>query len=161
MIVLETRVVVLLSFVSITVITSLAVIAAAIGWLPGARDDFIRWGMTVVLTEIVGTVILFIRQDWGNRLKLNIDFKNNLDPTDISIVSCEYKITDRLNPTKTKKGRLEPIRASYSGYWQVDLPSITNTSYSISLTFKDRNGDNWEIESFIPNVITKKAVKFE
>ena len=55
------RVASLYSFLAITVLTALAVLAAAVGWLPSAQPDLVKWGLPVVLAEIVATVVAYVR----------------------------------------------------------------------------------------------------
>jgi hypothetical protein len=49
---MEPRILVLIAFVVITVLTALAVLAAAVGWFPAADPKLIAWGIPTVLGEI-------------------------------------------------------------------------------------------------------------
>jgi hypothetical protein len=70
---LEPRVVVLYVFVFITLLTAIAVIGAAIGLFPGAVPKLVSWGLPILGGEIIMTVALILRQEWGQRIEKHAD----------------------------------------------------------------------------------------
>jgi len=118
---MEPRIIVLLSFVFITVLTALAVLAAAVGWLPQASEKLTSWGIPAVLCEIVLTVVMYFRTQWGQQIRINVKF-GDLDPADVTLDSkhCTYLIKDA-GGKEIQRGQLGPTFGL--GGWQVQLPN--------------------------------------
>ena len=68
---MNTRTITLLAFLAITVLTAVAVLAAAVGWLPNAKPQLVSWGIPAVLGEIVVTVILYVKSPPAQTIKVN------------------------------------------------------------------------------------------
>ncbi len=152
---MEPRVIVLIAFVSITVITAMAVLGAAIGLFPKASDRLITWGIPVVLGEIVLSVVLFFRTQWIQRIKINLDF-GNADPEDFDRTQCTYTILD---PTGREVAS-DNIGPSHGpGGWQIQLPENVRSDYSVSIFLMTHNGEEWVVRPFRPDIQTQKPVR--
>jgi hypothetical protein len=154
---MEPRILVLFSFVIITFLTALAVLAAAIGLLPQASDKLVSWGIPAVLGEIVLTVIMYFRAGLKQQIRINVSFDGQ-EPADVNLddATCTYKIKD-LDGKQIKKGSLGATFGH--GGWQVQLPTYVSTDQSVALSFQFKSGDIWEVRTFKPLLLTQKAVK--
>jgi hypothetical protein len=152
---MEPRVIVLLAFVFITVLTALAVLGAAIGLFPSASESLITWGIPVVLGEIVVSVVLFFRTQWVQRIKVNLDF-DGAEPDSFDPLACTYAIMDSTGK-EIEKDAIAPILGH--GGWQVQLPKDVRPEHSVSLSLKTQNGEEWAIRPFRPDVQTQKPIR--
>jgi hypothetical protein len=152
---MEPRFIVLLAFVSITVLTALAVLGAAIGFFPDASESLITWGIPVVLGEIVVSVVLYFRTQWVQRIKINLDFED-AEPDSFDPSACTYAILDSAGK-EIENDTIAPI-LGYGG-WQVQLPKDVRPEHSVSLSLKARNGEEWTIRPFRPDVLTQKPIR--
>jgi hypothetical protein len=154
---MEPRMIVLIAFVSITVLTALAVLGAAVGWLPQADPKLISWGIPTVLGEIVATMVMFFKAQWGSRIVVNLTF-DGLDPADIDLdtPNCSYTIVDS-SGRELSHGSVAPNFGH--GGWQIKLPVTVSPDQSVSLTLKTQTGERWQVRPFLPLVHTQAAAK--
>jgi hypothetical protein len=145
----------LLVFVVITLLTALAVLGAAVGWLPDADDRLLKWGIPAVLGEIVGTTVLYVRAPMTRALLVNLDFSRATKKAVNLAGTGTYIIRDSSGKTK-RKGTVVPIHVD--GGWKVQLPGSMAANDSVTLTFTTLEGDRWEVWPFLPYVLTKEAI---
>lgn len=62
----------LFAFLGITILTAVAVLVAAVGWLPNADPKLVSWGIPAVLGEIVATVILYAKSPPAHTIRINL-----------------------------------------------------------------------------------------
>ena len=154
---MEPRILVLFSFVFVTVLTALAVLAAAVGWLPQASDKLVSWGIPAVIGQIVGTVIMYFRAELKQKIRINVAFDGQ-EPADVNLddAICLYKIKD-VDGKAIKEGSLGPTFGQ--GGWQVQLPTYVSSDQSVALSFQTKAGDVWVVRTFKPLLLTQKAIK--
>ncbi len=154
---MEPRILVLIAFVVITVLTALAVLAAAVGWFPAADPKLIAWGIPTVLGEIAATMIMFFKGQWSSQVTINLIFEN-IDSFDIDFDNpgCTYTVIDS-SGREVSRGNIVPILGH--GGWQIKLPINVNPDNSISLSLATQSGEKWQIRPFLPLVHTQNAVK--
>ena len=153
---MEPRVVALLSFVCITVLTALAVLGAALGFFPNANEQLVTWGLPAVLGEIVVTVVLYLRSSDGHRIKINVAFEG-IDPNEVELTAdnCRYEIRD-LTGRQIRHGSVAPDFGP--GGWQIELPVDVMTDQTVSLTFELSDGQTWNVRPFRPYIHTKTGI---
>lgn len=149
------RTIALLAFLAITVLTAVAVIAAAVGWLPDADPKLISWGIPTVLGEIIATVVVYVKSP-TQTIRVNLEFQAAL-PTGVDLLdSGSYSILDNSGKQR-KSGTVVPILGP--GGYQVTLPAALDPTDSIALSFTERGGDAWEVRPFLPHVQSQAAVR--
>lgn len=155
---MEPRVIVLLVFMAITMLTALAVLAAALGLFPNANSQLISWGIPTVLGEIIVTVIIFFRSQWSSQIVINLTFEE-IDPfaIDFDSAKCSYTVIDSSGRI-INEGCIAPIMGH--GGWQIKLPVSVSAQHCIALTLVSQNGDKWQIRPFLPLVHTQNAVRY-
>ena len=120
---MQPRILVLIAFVIITVLSALAVLAAAVGWLPNADEKLVSWGIPAVLGEIVATMVMFFKGQWESQMIKNITF-DEVDPADIDLdgPNCRYTIVDS-SGRELNSGNVAPSFghdiATVSGYHEM------------------------------------------
>jgi len=145
----------LLAFLAITVLTALAVLAAAVGWLPSADPKLVSWGIPAVLGEIVATVVVYLKTP-AHIIRVNLEFQG-ATPTGIDLDGAgTYRVLDNSGKERTY-GKVVPILGP--GGYQVTLPAALEPTDSISLSFSERGGDAWGVRPFLPYVHTQSAVR--
>ena len=154
---MEARTIVLVAFVFVTVLTAVAVLAAAVGWLPGHAPQLITWGFPAVLGEIIGTVVIFFKGQWAQSININIRFEGH-EESDVEIEGsgCTYAVYSS-GGQEVRRGT-----AGHSfgpGGWQVRLPGSVQADQSISLTLRSVNGDTWTVRPFLPLVQSQTAIR--
>lgn len=154
---MEPRVIVLIAFISITVLTALAVLAASVGWLPDANEQLVTWGLPTIVGEIVATMIMFFKGQWDNQVVVNLGFGNTDSfSLDFDAANCTYSVFDS-SGTQISSGNIAPVMGH--GGWQITLPVNVNQDHSISLSLVTQAGEKWAIRPFLPFVHTQNAVK--
>ncbi|KPV65061.1 MAG: hypothetical protein AOA65_0564 [Candidatus Bathyarchaeota archaeon BA1] len=155
---MKERMILLIAFLAITVVTAVVVLLANIGVFGEAvrTSDFSKWGVGVVLAEIVGATIAVFK--WSLLpvdIKVNLDFspKSSID-VDLDVDNCTYDIREGGRIIATGKMDL----AFAQGGWQCALPSTVRLNHIIRLNLIERNGQKWEVKPFYPLAITQKAV---
>ena len=149
------RTIALLTFLAITLLTALAVLAAAVGWLPRADPKLISWGIPAVLGEIVATVVVYLKSP-AHTIRVNLEFKG-ATPTGIDLSDAgKYSVLDNSGKERTN-GRVVPILGP--GGYQVTLPAALEPTDSIVLSFTERGGHEWGVRPFLPYVHTQFAVR--
>lgn len=154
---MEPRVIVLFVFVAVTLLTALAVLAAAVGWFPDADPKLVSWGIPAVLGEIVATMVMFFKGQWSGQVTVNLVF-DGVDSFDIDFETsaCTYSVIDS-SGKEVSNGNIAPILGH--GGWQIVLPINVNPDNSISLSLNTQAGEKWLIRPFLPLVHTHSAVK--
>jgi len=154
---MEPRILVLIAFVVITILTALAVLASAVGWFPDADPKLVAWGIPTVLGEIVATMIMFFKGQWSSQVTINLGF-GDIDSFDIDFDNpkCTYTVIDS-SGREVNTGNIAPILGH--GGWQIKLPINVNPDNSISLSLVTQAGEKWQIRPFLPLVHTQLAVK--
>ncbi|MBI4471176.1 MAG: hypothetical protein HY646_00815 [Acidobacteria bacterium] len=152
---MEPRTWVLAVFLLITLLSALAVLAAAVGWLPGAAPELIKWGIPAVLGEIVATVLVFFKGQWAQSLRINIVFQGT-EASDLILdgKNCRYTVFDLAGDT-VREGKLGPTLGH--GGWQIELPFAVQSQHSVSLTLRSHDNRNWHVRPFLPLVQTQVA----
>ena len=149
------RAIALLAFLGITVLTAVAVLAAAVGWLPSADPKLVSWGIPTVLGEIVATVVIYLKSP-VETIRVNLEFQGiPAASVDLSH-SGSFTVLDN-SGKQLKTGTLVPILGP--GGYQVTLPSALDPSSSIALSFTEREGAQWSVRPFLPYVQTQGAVR--
>jgi hypothetical protein len=129
---IEPRVIVLFAFVFITLLTAIAVLAAAIGWLPNANAQLVSWGLPTVIGEIILTVVMYFKSQWSNQITINLAFEgSDAFNVDFATTSCTYTVIDS-SGKEVKTGNIVPILGH--GGWQIQLPVAASSENSISLS---------------------------
>jgi hypothetical protein len=138
-------------------LSALAVLAAAVGWLPNADPTLISWGIPTVLGEIIATMVMFFKSQWSGQITVNLVF-DGVDSFDIDFEtsSCTYSVIDSRGK-EVSTGTIAPILGH--GGWQIVLPINVNPDNSISLSLVTQAGERWLIRPFLPMVHTQSAVK--
>ena len=153
---MNTRTITLLAFLAITVLTAVAVLAAAVGWLPKANPQLVSWGIPAVLGEIVVTVILYVKSPPAQAIKVNLAFQgvpaSKVDLSD----SGTYTILD-MSGKERLSGTVVPILGP--GGYQVTLPVALHPTDSVAMSFTEREGQSWAVRPFLPHVHTQAAVR--
>jgi hypothetical protein len=151
------RTIALLVFLGITVLTAVAVLAAAVGWLPDADERLVSWGIPAVLGEIVATVIIYLKTP-THTIRVNLQF-DGLAPAGVDLIDDgSFAVLDNSGKQRMK-GTVLPILGP--GGYQVTLPAAVEPTDTIMLTFRERNGGEWGVRPFLPFVQTREAVRFE
>lgn len=146
----------LLAFLAITVATAIAVLIAAIGWLPHADPKLVAWGIPAVLGEIVATVILYVKAPPSHTIRINLAFEAE-EAAGIDLdTSATYMVLDNSGREKIR-GTVVPILGP--GGYQVTLPSAVDAEDSVSLSFQEREGAVWDVRPFLPYVQTQPAIR--
>jgi hypothetical protein len=145
------RTIALLAFVGITVLTAVAVLGAAVGWLPNADPRLVSWGIPAVLGEIAATVVIYLRTP-AHTIRVNLKA-----PPEVELVnSGTYTIFDNSGKQR-KSGTVMPIFGP--GGYQITLPEALGPTESVTLSFQEREGDTWEVRPFLPYVQTQDVVR--
>lgn len=156
---MEPRIIVLIAFVVITILTALAVLASAIGWFPDASPKLVTWGIPGVLGEIVLTMIMFFKGQWSNKklVTINLSF-DGIDSFDIDfdISKCTYTVIES-SGHEVNTGNIAPILGH--GGWQIKLPTNVDPDNSVSLSLVTVAGEKWKIRPFLPLVHTQNVIK--
>jgi hypothetical protein len=149
------RTIALLAFLAITVLTALAVLAAAVGWLPHAEPKLVSWGIPSVLGEIVATVVIYLKSPI-EVIRVNLAFEG-APATGVDLShSGTYRVLDN-SGKELKAGTLVPILGP--GGYQVTLPPALDPASCISLSFTERQGAQWSVRPFLPYVQTQAAAR--
>ena len=154
---MDARTIVLMAFVFITVITALAVLAAAVGWLPGHEPRLVSWGIPAVLGEIVLTVVVFFKGQWAQAIRINVVFERT-DAADIDLdrSNCRFAIYDASGKV-VKEDNVGPSIGP--GGWQVQLPGVVQEDHSVRLELQSEDGQTWNVRPFRPFVQTQTAYR--
>ena len=157
---MKERIVFLIAFLAVTVLTAVVVLLANIGIFGDSvrTSDFSKWGIGAVLAEIVGATIVAFK--WtvnpGN-IQVNLDFSPKVPiDVDLDVDNCTYEIREEGKITATGK-----IDLSFAqGGWQCTLPAVAtlNSFRIIRLNLTERSGQKWEVKPFYPLSITQKAI---
>lgn len=149
------RSIALLTFLGITALTAIAVLAAAVGWLPKADPKLISWGIPAVLGEIVATVFVYVKTP-AHTIRVNLEF-HGATPTGVDLnESGTYSVLDN-SGRERKSGKVVPILGP--GGYQVTLPEFLEPTDAIVLAFTEREGQVWGVRPFLPYVHTQAAVR--
>ncbi len=149
------RAIALLAFLAITVLTAIAVLAAAVGWLPNADPKLVSWGIPAVLGEIVATIVVYVKSP-THTIRVNLEF-HGATPTGVDLTdSGTYSVLDNSGKQRTS-GKVVPILGP--GGYQVTLPAALEPTDSIVLSFTEREGQAWGVRPFLPYVHTQSAVR--
>ena len=91
---MEAKNIVLYALVVVTILTALAVLIAALGWVSNPDPKLVSWGIPTVLGEIVAAVLIFFKGEWGSQVSVNLAF-DDTDYLDLEFVSsdCHYKVS--------------------------------------------------------------------
>jgi hypothetical protein len=147
------RTVALFAFIVITVLTALAVLGAAVGWLPQADPKLVSWGIPAVLGEIVATVVIYLKSP-TSVIKVNLAFEG-FDSDEIDLKnSGTFSVLD-VSGKEVTRGNLVPILGP--GGYQVTLPPALDPASSIQLSFTEQAGRVWTVRPFLPYVQTQAA----
>ena len=156
---MKERIMLLLAFLAVTVLTAIVVLFANIGIFGEAvrTSDFAKWGLGVVIAEIVGATITALK--WTLHpydIEVNLDFspENPID-VDLDVDKCTYEIREAGKIIEA--GRMDLAFAH--GGWQSTLPSTVKPKHIVRLNLTERSGKKWEVRPFYPLAITQKANK--
>lgn len=145
----------LMAFLGVTVLTALAVLAAAVGWLPGADPKLVSWGIPTVLGEIVATVVIYLKTP-THSVRVNLMFPEApLMEVDLGH-SGTYLVYDKSGKEK-KSGSVVPVLGP--GGYQVTLPLVLDPMDSVTLAFTEREGGQWGVRPFLPYVQSQSVVR--
>lgn len=145
------RTIALFVFLGVTVLTALAVLAAAVGWLPNANARLVSWGIPAVLGEIVATIVVYVKSP-AQMIRVNLMFPTQPDLGP----NASYLVLDSAGKER-KKGTVVPILGP--GGYQVTVPAAVEPTDSIALSFSEQSGDVWDVRPFLPYVQTQPAVR--
>ena len=150
----------IVSFMGITILTAVIVLLSNIGVFGETvrTSDFSsKWGVGVVLTEIVGTTIAVVK--WSLLpfdVKVYLDFPHKPSiPPDLDIDNCTCEIREAGEIMETCKIGLA---IAEGGGWQCSLPSAVKPNHIIKLNLIEKNGQKWEVGPFHPFVSSQTAI---
>jgi hypothetical protein len=156
---MKERMMFLIAFLGITILTAVIVLSANIGLFGEAvrTSDFSKWGIGAVLAEIVGaTVIAFKWSFTTTVVKVNLRFENESSSgVDLDFDKCMFTIRESGNIVST--GKLDLVFGLGEGGWQCTLPSTVTSNQSVQLDFVERNGQVWWVKPFAPFLISQKV----
>ena len=147
---------VLIVFLFIIVVTAIAGVLTLLGLFPKADPQFGRWIMGVLLVEILGAVVGFLKYR-PEAMFVNILFPPKIQPQKIDLDQnkCTYEIKDK--DGKVKSGNIVPMPGP--GGFQCRLSYNVNPSDYVKLNLVEKNGKQWEVPYFCPYVTNKAAVR--
>jgi hypothetical protein len=146
---------VLAVFLLITFLSAVAVLAAAIGWLPHVTPQLVSWGIPAVLGEIVVTVIVFFRGQWAQKLRINIAFEGaNASDVILDVSNCSYEVHDTAGEL-VQKGKVGPSLGP--GGWQIELSASVQENHFVILSLHSQDGRDWQVRPFLPFVHKQTA----
>lgn len=155
---MDSRKIIIISLCAITGLTAIAVLAAALN-LGGieAHDDFVPWGLSVVLAEIVGATIFVLKAEWSSRIDVNLaNSAEDMFDVDFTSNGCQFVVMD-VTGKHIKTGNAHPICGH--GGWSVRIPVNVAPDHSLSLTLETEAGEKWKVQPFRPLVQTQNVVK--
>jgi hypothetical protein len=144
-------------FLLITLLTAIAVLAAAVGWLPHAAPQLVTWGIPGLLAEIVATVVVFFKGQWAQNLRVNIAF-DGADASEVilDVANCCYEVHDTAGEL-VQSGKVGPSLGP--GGWQIELPEILQENHFVILSLRSDDGRAWEVRPFLPFVHKQTAYR--
>jgi hypothetical protein len=160
------RVWVLTVFLLLMLLTGVAVLGAAVGWLRHAAPQLVTWGLPSFLGEILASVIVVFKLQWtqketvsrprANKLRVNIAF-DGFDTADVVLdgANCSYEVYDETEVVQ--KGKVAPSLGP--GGWQIVLPANLPESHSVKLLLRSQDGRSWQVRPFLAFVHKQTAYR--
>ena len=149
------RTITLFAFLAIFVLTAMAVLAAAVGWLPGADPKLVTWGIPALLGEIAAAVLVYFKSP--TEIRVNLIFPEN-DATDVDLSNSGAFVVLDNSGRERQRGSIVPILGP--GGYQVTLPASLDPKDSIALSFTERDSkEEWGVRPFLPYVQARTVVR--
>jgi hypothetical protein len=167
---MKERTLFLRTFIAITALTSIVVLGANVGAFGDKLVDsnFSRWGLGVVLAEIIGATVLAFKSLFAlPDLSVDLTFEKPKSPLPspdmfklipLDLENCTYIIKEMADEVERGKmsltsheiigeinGKKEAIKL-----WRCKLPKSLKPDQNIEFQLKDKNGIEWEITPFVP-----------
>ena len=149
----------LVGFLALTAFTVIGVVGANLGFFGevGQASPIALWGLAPVVAEVVGATIMAFK--WllsPYRVSVVLDF-TPMDSglVDLNADKCTYEI--REDGKLVEKGYITV--ASTRGGWECTLPLTVKPKQVVSLSLREKNGEQWDVKPFYPLSTTQKAIK--
>lgn len=154
------KTIIFLAFVVVTILTAVLVLLANIGIFGEdvRNGEFAKWGVGVVLAEIVGATVLVFKQSFSPSINAVVNLQFPLPSRDIDLdpERCSLQLRTSIGKTITKK--VTP--AIGVGGWHCSIPTdVTSSNDLLTLELNEINGRKWKVRPFLPYITTQDAIQ--